>query len=145
MRLRGGHGTAPWLRWDEASNEFRLCQRAGLGRDRDDADDDDDDDDKDLGSARSNAAAPRATCSAGALPGSAAVLATPFASLHLADTSVQGSGLTGPSVTLKLDLRFSGKAAGHTYRVELTAADDFGNADRFVKASTVSVEKRHRH
>ena len=75
------------------------------------------------------------------LPGTATVLSTPFATLHLADTSVQGSGPTGATVSLTLALSFGGKAAGHAYRVELTAADDFGTADRFVAASRVSVEK----
>ena len=140
MRLRGGHGTALWLRWDEASNEFSLCRKAGHA-----GSDDDDDDDEGDSKGRSGALAQRAMskviCSAGALPGTAAVLSTPFATLHLADTSVQGSGPTGATVSLTLALSFGGKAAGHAYRVELTAADDFGTADRFVAASRVSVEK----
>ena len=129
MRLRGAHDTALWLRWDDASNLFSLCHHV------------------------SNSAAQRAahgdstwpsqaaTCGPGALPGSRTILATPYALLHLADTSVQGSGPEGQLVTLKLGLTMIGKSAGHDYKVELAAADDFGNEDRFVRAGALSVSK----
>ena len=47
----------------------------------------------------------------------------------------------GPLVTLKLGLTMIGKSAGHDYKVELAAADDFGNEDRFVRAGELSVSK----
>lgn len=130
IRLRGGHGTALWVRWDEASNLFSLCHSEGnAGHDEDD------------GSAHAHVGQSRAVCGAGELPGSAVVLATPFALLHLADTAVIGSGPTGPLVSLKLGLSLIGKSAGHNYRVELAAADDFGNVDRFTQASDLRVGK----
>ena len=128
MRLRGAHDIALWLRWDEASNLISLCQRrdnsAAHGAQDDDA-----------------PPSQAASCGPGALPGSQTILATPYALLHLADTSVQGSGPQGQLVTLKLGLTMIGKTAGHDYKVELAAADDFGNHDRFVRAGELSVRK----
>ena len=141
FRLRGAHDTLLWLRWDEASNTFSLCHKggganAGHGHSGDSGDDDDD------GNGRgAHVAASKVVCSPGELPSAMAVLATPFARLHLADTAVIGSGPTGQVVTLKLALSLRGKSAGHHYRVELAATDDFGNQDRFVQASTLHVEK----
>ena len=129
MRLRGAHDIALWLRWDEASNLISLCQR----RDNSAAHGAQDDDDAPPSQA--------ASCGPGALPGSQTILATPYALLHLADTSVQGSGPQGQLVTLKLGLTMIGKTAGHDYKVELAAADDFGNHDRFVRAGELSVRK----
>ena len=135
FRLRGAHDTLLWLRWDEASNTFSLCHKggdggAGQGHGHDD------------GNGRgAHVAASKVVCSPGELPGAMAVLTTPFARLHLADTAVIGSGPTGQVVTLKLALSLRGKSAGHHYRVELAATDDFGNQDRFVQASTLHVEK----
>jgi hypothetical protein len=140
MRLRGGHGTALWVRWDESSNLFSLCEKQRNGR-KDDEDGDDDDDDDDRSPARANLARPTVVCSAGALPGSNAVLSTRYASLHLASTSVQGSGPAGQAVTLNLALTMAGKSAGHKYKLELAATDDFGNEDRFVRASELQVLK----
>lgn len=136
LRLRGGHGTALWVRWDEASNRFGLCQRGNGGGA-------DDDDGAGAGGvnnthpARSSAAS--IVCTPGELPGSAAVLSTALARLHMAHTTVTGSGPTGQGVVLKLMLSLTGKAAGHSYRLELAAADDFGNLDAFVKASELRV------
>ena len=143
FRLRGAHDTLLWLRWDEASNKFSLCRKgaggnAGHGHSGDSGDDDDDDEGN---GRRAHGEASKVVCSPGELPGAMAVLATPFARLHLADTAVIGSGPTGQVVTLKLALSLRGKSAGHHYRVELAATDDFGNQDRFVQASTLHVEK----
>ena len=138
LRLRGGHGTALWVRWDEASNRFSLCQksnRGGAGHAGDDGGDDDDGDH----ARHSHAGASRVVCTPGELPGSAAVLSTPLARLHMAGTTVIGSGPTGQSVELKLMLSLTGRAAGHSYRLELAAADDFGNLDAFVRASELRV------
>ena len=140
LRLRGGHGTALWVRWDESSNRFSLCQApasAGKGRGADD-DSDDDDDDQPVPAQRVKA---QAVCAPGELPGSSAVLSTALARLHLADSTVTGSGPTGQAVTLKLVVSLLGKSAGHTYKLELAAADDFGNEDSFVRASKLSVVK----
>lgn len=140
FRLRGAHETLLWLRWDEASNTFSLCHKggganAGHGHSGDSGGGDDGN------GPGAHVAASKVVCSPGELPGAMAVLATPFARLHLADTVVIGSGPTGQVVTLKLALSLRGKSAGHHYRVELAATDDFGNQDRFVQASTLHVEK----
>lgn len=119
FRIRGGK-TALWIRWDEPSNTFSLCERV-RGRD------DDDDGDRHV------------ACGAGAAPGSAFVLEGERAQLHLAYTSAVGSGPTGPSVTLQLGIVFTDKAEGHTWNVELGATDDFGQRDRLGEAGTVRV------
>jgi Calx-beta domain-containing protein len=119
FRLRGGK-TALWVRWDEPSNTFALCERV-RGRDHDD------DGDRHV------------SCGAGAAPGSAFVLQGERAQLHLAYTSAVGSGPTGPSVTLQLGIVFTDKAEGHTWNVELGATDDFGQRDRLGDAGTVQV------
>ncbi len=129
FRIRGGR-TALWVRWDEAANTFKLCRRGGG--------DQDDDRDEDVQDFRGG---PSLRCGPGATPGSAVVLETPLASLHLDGTSVVGSGPTGPSVTLGLTVSFERKAAGHGYGVELAATDDFGNGDNFFRLGTVSVER----
>ena len=142
FRLRGAHDTLLWLRWDEASNTFSLCRKGGGGGGNADQGHSGDSGDDDDGNRRgAHGAASKVVCSPGELPGAMAVLTTPFARLHLVDTAVMGSGPTGQVVTLKLALSLRGKSAEHHYRVELAAADDFGNEDRFVQASTLHVEK----
>lgn len=66
------------------------------------------------------------------------------ATLYLADSSVVGSGPTGPSVTLNLALGFKPKAAGRTYAVEVLAADDTGQAHGFELAGSLTVDKSRR-
>ncbi len=66
-------------------------------------------------------------------------LQTPEATLYLADTTVVGSGPTGPSVTLNLSLSFKPQAARRTFVVEVAASDDLGNHDDFVQAGTLTV------
>jgi hypothetical protein len=142
--VREGNKTALLVHWDEAANTFSVCQQAGQrdkgGNGKDEVDDagaeaehGNQGGDSDL------------VCTPGELPGSADVIETPFAQLHLAESSVLGSGPTGQSVTLNLAISFGEKAAGHSYRIELAASDDFGNDDNFVQASTVRVEKPARH
>lgn len=70
-------------------------------------------------------------------------LRTSRASLYLAETSVVGSGPTGPSVTLNLSLSFKPQLAGRTLVVEVAASDDQGNQDGFVQASTLTVALVH--
>ena len=126
LRLRGAHDTALWLRWDEASNEFSLCRRAS-----------------NAGGYDAEAPARQAAvCGEGALPGSGTILATPYALLHLADTVVKGSGPSGDRVTLTLAITPVGQAAGHSYKIELSAADDFGNVDTFERAGSLVVRER---
>lgn len=141
FRLRGAHGTLLWLRWDEASNKFSLCSKGGGGNTGHGHIGDSGHDDDDGNGRGAHGAASKVVCSPGELPGAMAVLVTPFARLHLADTAVIGSGPTGQVVTLKLALSLREKTAGHHYRVELAATDDFGNQDPFVRASTLHVEK----
>ena len=129
LRLRGAEDTAMWIRWDEASNEFSLCTRAsnatGLPS-------------EDGGGLPQQAA----SCGPGSLPGSQDILATPLGLLHMAHTAVQGSGPTGQLVTLVLGVTPIGDTAGHTYKVELSAGDDFGTSDRFERAGELTVRRR---
>jgi hypothetical protein len=112
-----------WVRWDELSNTFSLC---GIGgNDAAQAD---------------HRGGPPVHCGAGAAPGSAAPLVTSSAQLLLADTTVVGSGPTGQSVALHLVVSFGPEIKTHSYPVALAAADDFGNEDKFVRASEVTVE-----
>ena len=132
LRLRDGGDIALWVRWDEAANTFSLCEndhkhrRHGHGcRDEDD---DADSQDADV------------IVGPGALPGSATVLETPYARLHLNGTSVVGSGPTGQAVTLNLAVSFKKKAAGHGYKLKLAATDDLGHEDDFITVTKVFVE-----
>jgi len=81
LRLRDGADVILWVRFDEASRTFSLFNEA-------------------TGQFESGSAA-----------GSPSRLQTPHATLYLADTSVVGSGPTGPSVTLNLSLSFEPQAA----------------------------------
>ncbi len=134
LRIRNGHSRTFWVRWDEHTNEFSLCRKGG----KNNAEDGDQ-----TRAGKGHGAG--VVCGPGALPGSSTVLETAFARLHLAESSVVGSGPTGQSVTLEFALSFTKKAAGHSYVVELAAADDFGNADRFVRAAELRVEKAGKH
>ena len=131
LRLRNengnGHHNALWLRWDEASNRFSLCSQVGGDDVKDDA--------------PAHQAIKRApVCGAGELPGSASFLVTPYVMVDMSQAAVIGSGPTGQRVTIKLPLRMLGKSAEHKYRIELAAADDFGNEDAFIAASTLQVD-----
>ena len=136
FRVRDGHKIALWIRWDQAGNTFSLCRKGGKS-----GDDDTDDDDARAG----QGPGADAVCGPGQIPGSSGLLVTPFARVDLFNSSVVGSGPGGRVVTLELALSFLKKAAGHSYIVELAAADDFGNVDRFVRASELRVEKSRRH
>lgn len=112
-----------WVRWDEASNTFGLCSVGG----------------KSAGQAHQGGGPPPADCGPGAAPGSAD-LVTPSAQLVLADTTVTGSGPSGPSVTLHLVVRFGPEIKARSYPIWLSVTDDFGNVDKFVRAGEVAVE-----
>jgi hypothetical protein len=71
--------------------------------------------------------------------GSNAHLETRDATLYLADTSVIGSGPTGPSVTLILSLDLKPRTRGGSFRVEVAAADKTGNQDTFAAAGSLIV------
>jgi photosystem II stability/assembly factor-like uncharacterized protein len=73
--------------------------------------------------------------------GSPQRLQTSWATLHMSETSVVGSGPTGPSVTLNLSLSFKPQAQGLPAIVEVAATDDLGNQDEFVQAGTITVHR----
>ena len=114
LRFRKGNQIPLWLRWDEAANTFSLCQATDDGN---------------------------TVCGPGASPGTATFLETPDAEVSLANTSVIGSGPTGPSVILNLGITFKGKAAGHLYDLEVAATDDLGNQDDFTPGTSVHVQQ----
>jgi hypothetical protein len=73
-------------------------------------------------------------------PGHHGPLQSSGATLHLRESSVQGSGPTGPSVTLTLDLSFKPQAAGRTFLVEVLAIDDAGH-EPIEPAGTLTVTR----
>jgi CSLREA domain-containing protein len=109
FRLQDASGIALWVHWDEASNTFTLVDPAT----------------GDTGPTF--------------VAGSANQLEGAAATLFLAESSVQGSGPTGPSVTLRLRLGFTAAAAGHTFAVEVLGADDQGTVQGFETAGTLHV------
>jgi murein DD-endopeptidase MepM/ murein hydrolase activator NlpD len=110
LRVRDHHRTILWVRFDEASQTFSVF-------------------DDDARRFRRGAAA-----------GSRRRLETPLATVHLADTTVLGSGPTGPSVTLTLALSFKRRTATRTYVVEVKAMDDLGHHDAFARAGFLTVK-----
>jgi hypothetical protein len=66
-------------------------------------------------------------------------LKTSEAALLLSDTTVVGSGPTGPSVTLNLALKFKPRSAAGSYTVEVAALDDAGHQSEFRPAGTLTV------
>ena len=58
--------------------------------------------------------------------------------MNVHDSSVQGSGPTGPSVTLTLDTSFKHRAAGRSYLVEVLATDSAGH-EQIEAAGTLTV------
>ena len=128
IRWRQGNNIALWIRWDELSNTFSVCNpsvRKSKGR---------------RGGGLPNSAV---VCGSGELPGSAFGLEGALGQLHLAEATVVGSGPTGQSVTLNLPVSFGPNATGH-YEVELAATDDFGAEDDFVPASDLRVRPAKR-
>jgi Tol biopolymer transport system component len=71
-------------------------------------------------------------------PGRRGALESSNAKVHLHDSSVQGSGPTGPSVTLTLDVSFKHRAAGRSYLVEVLATDSAGH-EQIEAAGTLAV------
>lgn len=138
MRIHDDGKDALWVLWKELDNSFSLCRRSSRSSDRAGgragrSEDRDDDATRD--------GIPENGCSAGVQPGTAQVLETKYARLHMDQTTVVGSGPTGQSVTLNLALSFKDKARGDQ-TISLAASNDMRQADRFVKASSVQVMQR---
>jgi hypothetical protein len=73
------------------------------------------------------------------LPGTDTTLETRNASLLLAESSADGSGPEGSTVTLTLTLVLKPSAAGLRCDVEASATDDHGAGERFRQAGKLSV------
>jgi len=71
--------------------------------------------------------------------GSPARFESPAVTLLLEDSEVIGSGPTGPSVLLNLNLKFKPQAAGRTFNVELQARDDSGETQKWDLAGRINV------
>jgi hypothetical protein len=110
LRLSDDRATAIWVRWEEATNSFRLVNPSG------------------------SAHGPRGR------PGDSGQLVGAMATLNLESSSVVGSGPTGRSVTLTLDLVLKQGAGGHTFKVEVAGADDLGDQAALAQAGTLVVE-----
>jgi Beta-propeller repeat len=80
------------------------------------------------------------TWSEGAL-GTNLVLSSRFAELHLAGTSIQGSGPTGPSVQVTWQVLFKEAAVQHNYKQYLRIEDDAGLSTDFDKVGSWSVTR----
>jgi len=110
LRLRNGSDIPLWVRWDEATNQFSLFNTSS-GR-----------------------------FGPPSLPGDSNVLAGRGVQLHLDSTQAIGSGPTGSSVALLLDLTFEPAAAG-SYTIEVAAVDDTGQRDDFATVGSVTVSR----
>jgi hypothetical protein len=75
-------------------------------------------------------------------PGSRNKLEGDAAKLDLAKTSVDGP--PGSRVTLQLTVSFKGRAARHSYDVQVLATDDSGETQGFHRAGTVTVTRGQR-
>jgi len=117
FRIADKEKTALWVRWDEATNTLSGADKNENGKN----------------------ANQHVRFTEGEAPGAAKVVQTDYALLHLADSSVVGSGPTGKSVTLNLSVSFTPKAGGGSYTLELAPADSSGRDD-FANAGNVDVE-----
>jgi hypothetical protein len=77
------------------------------------------------------------------VPGSRTHFETSAAVMYLEDSEVIGSGPTGRSVLLKLNLSFKPKASGRTLQVEAFATDVFGTQQGFDPVGTIIVLPRN--
>jgi hypothetical protein len=112
LRIRDDDGTILQLHWNEPANTFSLFDPE------------------------------RGEFGRTVVPSGPGRLETSAASVYLAGSSVIGSGPTGPSVTLNLDLSFKPQAGGRTYRVEVFATDDLGHQQGFEPVGTITVLPR---
>ena len=74
-------------------------------------------------------------------PGSFMVLSSRFAELHLAQTSVQGSGPNGRSVNITWSIVFKEAAVMNNYKQFLLITDDYGFNTGFDKVGSWSVSR----
>jgi hypothetical protein len=72
-------------------------------------------------------------------PGSSATFQSNTAVMYLQQSSVVGTGPTGPSVTINYNFSFKPKARGRRFRVDVFATDDFGHQQGFDLVGTVTV------
>ena len=75
-------------------------------------------------------------------PGSRTHFETSAAVMYLENSEVIGSGPTGPSVLLNLNLSFKPSAAGRTLQVEAFATDVFGTRQGFDPVGTITILRR---
>ncbi len=75
-------------------------------------------------------------------PGSRTHFETDAVVMYLEKSEVIGSGPTGPSVLLNLNLSFKPKAAGRVFHVEAFATDDDGNQQGFDQAGIIGVLRK---
>jgi hypothetical protein len=109
LRISDEQGTILQVHWDQPANTFTLV----------------DPDRGEFGSA--------------AVPGEPGRLETSAAALSLAQSSIIGSGPTGPSVTLNFAVSFKPQAAGRTFNVEAFATDDFGHEQGWERVGILTV------
>jgi hypothetical protein len=107
LRIRDAEDTVFWLRFDVATNSFSLFNEAA------------------------------GKFGHGFPPGTPQRLETPFATLDLGESAVDGP--PGLRVTLTLDVSFKPHAAGRTYAVEVLATDQSGNEQGFEPKGQVTV------
>jgi hypothetical protein len=74
-------------------------------------------------------------------PGSFMVLSSRYAELHLAETSVQGSGPNGRSVNITWSIVFKEAAVMENYKQFLLITDDYGVNTGFDKVGSWSVSR----
>jgi len=72
--------------------------------------------------------------------GSDVVLSSRFAELHLAGTSIKGSGPTGPSVKITWDVVFKQASANDNYQQYVRIVDDTGASTGFDKVGQWTVD-----
>jgi len=72
-------------------------------------------------------------------PGSHTRFETPLLGTSLQFSDVVGSGPTGPSVVLTLDLSFKPQAAGRVFNVDVSSTADSGSQQGYTRAGTITV------
>jgi hypothetical protein len=109
IRFRDRKGIAFWLRFDEASNTFRVFDSE------------------------------KNRFSAGKQVGGNGALSTPSATLRLQHSRIVASGSDDVSVVIQFEITFKNPARGRRFTIESAATDDLGHADPFRTAGFVRV------
>lgn len=78
-------------------------------------------------------------CGAGVAPGTGAPIASQTATFYPADSAVQGSGPTGPSVDLLFTFSLDRSLGGRVLRVETAATEDSGEEQGFLPIGYLEV------